>query len=186
MKQSFVNFMFREKKIIPTQEAINIPKIEENKKDEFDIEELILEDVKVKEEDNDVYELYFDGCSKGNPGFAGAGAVIYKNKKEIFAKTSFVGKKETNNTAEYTGLIIGLNEAAKRNIKNITVKGDSQLVIKQMKGQYRVKADNMKHLYETAKNLEKLFDNIHYTHVYREYNKRADELSNIALMQTMV
>ncbi len=179
MKQSFVNFMFREKKVKPIQESINIPKSDELKIQEFDTEEPNIEE-------KDVYELYFDGCSKGNPGFAGAGAVIYKNNQEIFAKASFVGKKETNNTAEYCGLIIGLTEAVKRNIKSITVKGDSQLVIKQMKGEYRVKADNMKHLHETAKNLEKLFDTIHYMHVYREYNKRADELSNIALMQTMI
>lgn len=173
MKQSFVNFMFREKKVIPT----------EKKQEASCPQEIIEEPHKPKD---DIYELYFDGCSKGNPGFAGAGAVIYKNKEEIFARAYFVGKKETNNTAEYSGLIVGLTEAAKRNIKNITVKGDSQLVIKQMKGQYKVKADNMKQLYETAKNLEKLFDNIHYIHVYREYNKRADELSNIALMQTFI
>ena len=190
MKQSFINFMFRGKKNNIIQETKTIEKEDKletllpNNNVEDNIEELVLE--KNKTEQQDVYEMYFDGCSKGNPGLAGAGAVIYKNNQEIFAKASFVGKKETNNTAEYSGLIVGLTEAAKRNIKNITVKGDSQLVIKQMKGQYKVKADNMKQLYETAKNLEKLFDNIHYIHVYREYNKRADELSNIALMQTFI
>ena len=131
--------------------------------------------------DGDEYVLFFDGCSKGNPGVAGAGAVIYKNDIEIYCSSVFVGKKETNNVAEYTGLISGLQEAVEQNIKNIIVKGDSLLVIKQMKGEYQVKAENMMHLYQKAKKLEKMFDSIAYTHVYREHNKRADALSNQAI-----
>ena len=71
---------------------------------------------------NDTYSLYFDGCSKGNPGKAGAGAVIYKNNMEIFSISIFVGEKETNNVAEYSGLVIGLKEAVKLSIKNLDVK----------------------------------------------------------------
>lgn len=127
------------------------------------------------------YKLQFDGCSKSNPGIAGAGAVIYKFNKEICYKTQFVGNNETNNVAEYTGLIIGLKEAIKLNIKSIYVEGDSLLVIKQMKGEYKVKSSNLINLYNEAKELEKQFEFILFSHIYRCQNKRADELSNLAI-----
>ena len=81
--------------------------------------------------DNDSasYTLFFDGCSKGNPGIAGAGAVLYKNQIEINAQSSFVGEKETNNVAEYHGLIMGMEIATSQGIKNLHVKGDSLLII---------------------------------------------------------
>ena len=130
----------------------------------------------------DTYKLYFDGCSKGNPGKAGAGAVIYKNNMEIFSISIFVGEKETNNVAEYTGLLIGLKEAVKLGIKDLVVNGDSQLVIKQMKGEYQVKAPNLIKLFTEAKQLEKEFEKITFNHVYRTENKRADQLSNEGLL----
>ena len=61
--------------------------------------------------------LYFDGCSKGNPGEAGAGAVIYQNGIEIWNSSIYVGSKESNNVAEYNGMIMGMTEAIARNIK---------------------------------------------------------------------
>ena len=128
------------------------------------------------------YVLFFDGCSKGNPGKAGCGAVIYENNVEIFSNAVFVGKKETNNYAEYMGLIVGLENAIIKNIKVLTVKGDSMLVIKQMNGLYKVKSPNLIPLFEFAKQLEAKFDKVTYIHVYRNNNKRADELSNIALL----
>jgi ribonuclease HI len=129
------------------------------------------------------YLLQFDGCSKGNPGKAGSGAVIYKNKIELWGKSLFVGNKNTNNEAEYTGLIIGLEEAIDMGIKNLCVEGDSLLVINQMTGKYKVKSENLILLYDQAKELEKKFDVIIYNHIYRHLNKRADELSNLALNQ---
>jgi len=134
---------------------------------------------------NDEFVLFFDGCSKGNPGLSGAGAVIYKNGIEIYNESVFVGTKETNNKAEYTGLIIGLNEAVKRNIKNLNVKGDSEFVIKQMKGEYKVKSPNIIESYQKAKKLEKQFHSIKFEHVYREHNKRADELSNEGMTKNL-
>jgi len=127
------------------------------------------------------YTLFFDGCSKGNPGPAGAGAVLYQGNTEIWAKSIFVGNNSTNNVAEYTGLIIGLHQAVNKNIKELVVKGDSMLVIKQMKGEYKVSSKDMQRLYENAKSFEKSFDKIVYEHVYREHNKRADQLSNEGL-----
>jgi ribonuclease HI len=131
----------------------------------------------------DNYVLFFDGCCKGNPGPGGAGAVLYKNGIEVWSDCSFVGKNVTNNIAEYTGLLLGLNQAAKVGIKNLTVNGDSQLAIKQMTGVYKVNSENLIELYKTAKQLEKLFDSISYNHVYRKDNKRADALSNDGLLK---
>jgi ribonuclease HI len=131
----------------------------------------------------DIYEMYFDGCSKGNPGLSGAGAVIYKNGDEIWANSYFVSDDATNNVAEYFGLIRGLKRAIKMDIQNMTVRGDSLLIIKQMTGQYQVKSENMIELYEIAKELEKQFNNVNYAHVYRKYNKRADYLSNEGLLK---
>ena len=125
-------------------------------------------------------ELFFDGCSKGNPGNAWAGAVIYQNGIEVYSKTLNLSI-QTNNVAEYNGLIIGLELAINNGIKELSVKGDSLLVIKQMKGEYKVKNKNLKILFERAKQLSLQFDKITFEHIYRENNKRADELSNIAL-----
>ena len=129
------------------------------------------------------FKLQFDGCSKSNPGLAGAGAVIYDNitNVEIWNGNEFIGTNITNNYAEYMGLIIGLKQAQEMNVKQLIVEGDSMLVIKQMKGEYKVKSLQLIELYNEAKSLEKGFDCIHYTHIYRNNNKRADELSNIAV-----
>jgi probable phosphoglycerate mutase len=128
------------------------------------------------------YILRFDGCSKGNPGLAGSGAVIYNNGVEIWSKSVFVGKHNTNNEAEYTGLLIGLEEAVNMGIETLHVEGDSLLVIKQMKGEYKVKSEKMLKLYTHAKNYEKLIKEVLYNHIYREKNIRADELSNFGLL----
>jgi len=127
------------------------------------------------------FKLQFDGCSKGNPGLAGAGAVIYQGSEEIWASSLFIGEKITNNHAEYTGLIIGLKQAIEMNIKVLMVEGDSMLVINQMTGLYQVKSQSLLNLYNKSKELESKFDEIYFTHIYRNKNSRADELSNIAI-----
>uniref|UniRef100_A0A6C0IJ94 RNase H type-1 domain-containing protein n=1 Tax=viral metagenome TaxID=1070528 RepID=A0A6C0IJ94_9ZZZZ len=131
---------------------------------------------------SDTHTLFFDGCSKGNPGKAGAGAVLYKNGNEFWSKAHYISNKQTNNYAEYMGLIIGLEEAVKQNIKHLIVNGDSLLVIKQMKGDYKVNSPNIIALYTKANDLAKCFINIEFNHVYRKDNKRADALSNEALL----
>ena len=140
----------------------------------------------VKNIENKVYTepafvMNFDGCSKGNPGLSGAGAVIYCFDDEIWSGSLFVGKKSTNNQSEYSGLIFGLQKAIDMNIKTLLVKGDSQLVINQMTGRYKCNSENIIELYERAKDLEKNFEKIYYLHVLRNLNKRADELSNEAI-----
>jgi len=127
------------------------------------------------------YSLKFDGCCKGNPGPAGAGAVIYKNNNEIASVYAFVGDKATNNIAEYHGLIIGLEKAHELGIKNLAVMGDSKLIIEQMKGEFKVSSQNIIGFYKRASGLSKLFDEITYEHVIRKENARADELANMGL-----
>jgi len=130
------------------------------------------------------YKLQFDGCSKGNPGLSGAGAVIYKNDIEIWSCTLFLGNNYTNNEAEYHGLLLGLHAAINElDIKEIEVEGDSMLVIKQMKKEYKVKSTNLINLHKEATLLSSEFKYITFTHIYRNNNKRADELSNIAIRE---
>jgi ribonuclease HI len=127
------------------------------------------------------YVLKFDGCSKGNPGIAGAGAVIYKDDEEIWCDCKFLGNKITNNESEYEGLLLGLIQSKKMDIQNLLIQGDSQLVIKQMKGEFKVKSPNLILLHETCMELTKTISVVNFQHIYRQHNIRADELSNIAV-----
>ena len=130
---------------------------------------------------HDEYVLFFDGCSKNNPGPSGAGAVLYHNGVEIWSTAVFVGHKETNNVAEYTGMIVGIKRAMEMGIRRLVVKGDSNMGVQQMNGKFRVNADHIKPLHATAKNIIRNFDSIQFVHVYRHLNQRADELSNMGL-----
>jgi len=143
----------------------------------------IVSNVQPNTLEKNTFILNFDGCSKGNPGLSGAGAVIYNNNIEVWAGYSFVDTSATNNQAEYTGLIIGLKYAVDNQIQDLLVQGDSQLVINQMTGKYKCNADKLVGLYKTAKALEKQIKNVQYAHVLRKFNARADELSNMAVQK---
>jgi len=132
--------------------------------------------------DDNNYIMNFDGCSKGNPGHAGIGAVIYKNNHEIWTNSKYIGNK-TNNQSEYTALICGLKGAINLKINKLIVFGDSQLVINQINGIYKVKNEALIPLYELVIQLKQSFTHIIFTHVYRNENKRADQLANIGLEQ---
>ena len=129
------------------------------------------------------YTLQFDGCSKKNPGLAGAGAVIYKDGKEIWSGYLFIGTNNTNNYAEYMGLIIGLQQAIELNIKTLHIEGDSLLVINQMIGKYKCNSPNLIELHKKTKELITNFDEIRFSHIFRNKNVRADELSNNAVIE---
>ena len=135
----------------------------------------------IKPTQQPMHTLYFDGCSKGNPGRAGAGAVLYDDVgSEVFAESVFVGYRATNNEAEYTGLILGLTEALKRGITTeLLVRGDSQLIVRQMQGKYKVNSPKLAPLHKCATTLASKFAKIDYEHVYRDKNQRADALSNV-------
>lgn len=128
--------------------------------------------------------MYFDGCSKGNPGLAGIGFVINENENgienEICNYGNFIGLK-TNNEAEYYALIEGLKEAINRNITELIVFGDSQLVIKQVKGEFKIKSDNLIPLHKRVIELKQQFKYINFVHVLRNKNKRADSLANLGV-----
>ncbi len=132
------------------------------------------------------YKLYFDGASRGNPGLAGAGAVMYEGNMEKYAVTAYVGDNATNNEAEYYGLIIGLQTCLEEGLVGaIQVVGDSQLVIRQMKGMYAVRHPRLVELHAAAQELVRRLVaggcKVVYEHVLRGENKRADELSNRAI-----
>jgi ribonuclease HI len=126
------------------------------------------------------YLLRFDGASKGNPGIAGAGAVLYENGKEIWCTSRYLGI-QTNNYAECFAVILGIDEACRRKIKDLEVEGDSMLVINQLKGKWKVNNKDLKNLYLSIQQTLKQFNNITYKHIYRNNNKRADELANIGV-----
>ncbi len=119
-----------------------------------------------------------DGGSRGNPGIAGAGAVLYgEDKTEIDRDGVFCGI-QTNNFAEYEGMICGLNVALKNNITDLEVYMDSKLIVEQMNGNWKVKNANIKPLFERAKNIVEQFNKISYHHVRREKNTVADSIAN--------
>ena len=129
--------------------------------------------------------IFTDGGARGNPGPAGAGAAIYKGDKEIGSVSKFLGK-QTNNWAEYEALRLALETAHKLLgspvTQQVTVKMDSELIVKQMKGEYRVKDPELKKQNERVRMLIlESFPKIEFVHVRREMNKRADELANDAM-----
>ena len=129
--------------------------------------------------------IFTDGGSRGNPGPAGAGAAIYKGDKEIGSVSKFLGV-QTNNWAEYEALVLALDTAHKLLgspvTSLVTVKMDSELIVKQMKGEYKVKDPELKKQHMKVKTLiYESFPKIEFVHVRREFNERADELANDAM-----
>jgi len=125
--------------------------------------------------------LFTDGAARGNPGPAGAGAVIVSPAGHIVAKVGKFLGDSTNNVAEYTGLILGLKRAKAMGIKELDVFSDSELVVKQLHGDYSVKAEHLKALHDEAKALLGAFPDVHVAHIPREENEAADEMSNRAI-----
>eukprot|EP00977_Amphora_coffeiformis_P001646 scaffold310_cov168-Amphora_coffeaeformis.AAC.41 len=136
-----------------------------------------------------MYSLEFDGGSRGNPsGAAGAGMVLYdtgpsgNEKREVWAGWCFLGEGEmTNNQAEYWGLIVGLEAALERGIRKIQCFGDSNLVVKHITGDYRVRNAKLLPLWKRTKELLQQFDSFEINHIRRHLNSRADALANLAM-----
>jgi ribonuclease HI len=125
--------------------------------------------------------LYTDGAARGNPGPAGAGAVIVNPDGHNVAKVGKFLGDSTNNVAEYMGLILGLRRARAMGIKELDVYSDSELLVKQLAGDYAVKAEHLKSLHEEAKALLGAFSTIQVRHIPREENAQADAMSNRAI-----
>ena len=124
---------------------------------------------------------YTDGASRGNPGQAGIGVAIYNEKNEKLKSISQYIGEATNNVAEYKALISALQASQELGAEEIEVFTDSELMVKQIKGEYRVKNEGLKPLFNEAKELIKTFTTVKVTHVRRELNKEADKLANIAI-----
>jgi len=129
--------------------------------------------------------MYADGGSRGNPGPAGCGAILYTLKGgeegEVIAEVSEYIGATTNNQAEYKAIIFGLQKAKDLGVKEIEVRLDSELAVKQINGQYRVKNPGLAKRFLEVKNLLHSFDRATFSHVYREQNKEADALVNKAI-----
>ena len=125
-----------------------------------------------------------DGGSRGNPGPASSGVVIRSPRGEIVARLKKYIGRTTNNVAEYYGLIAALDYAQSKSIRALRIESDSELLVKQMRGQYKVKSSDLKPLYERAKKMSQSFAAFRIDHVYREQNKEADALANEALDET--
>lgn len=122
-------------------------------------------------------EVFIDGASKGNPGESGFGIVIKINDK-IYKKTGGYIGKTTNNVAEYISLIFALIECIPFRKEKIIIKSDSQLLVNQMKGSYKVKEPQLKILNFIAIRLLERYNNIEIVHIPREENKLSDEIAN--------
>lgn len=126
--------------------------------------------------------VYTDGGSRGNPGVAGSGSVVYDETGATLAEIAYVvGQKSSNNVAEYHGLLRGLEAARDLGASEVDVYMDSKLVVEQMSGRWKIKHPDMKKLALDARDLAAVFNSVTYTWVPRAKNKKADELSNVAM-----
>jgi ribonuclease HI len=132
--------------------------------------------------DDECHLLQFDGLSNPNPGESTAGAVLFSpiERKPVFERGAYMGNA-TNNQAEYTGLLIGLKGAIKFGVKNILIEGDSQLVIFQTEGKWKVTNETLKSIHDEIKALLDQFDYIGIRHIPRENNTYADKITNDVL-----
>ena len=123
----------------------------------------------------------FDGASRGNPGPCGVGYVIKRNNSIIDQGDHFVSKKNTNNYAEYCGLVLALKKCNQLKIRNAIVMGDSNLIIKQMNNEYNVESANLIPLHDAATREISGMNYIRFVHIPRNENEEADKLANLAL-----
>ncbi|MDP8216459.1 MAG: ribonuclease HI family protein [Candidatus Kaelpia imicola] len=123
------------------------------------------------------FRLYSDGSSRGNPGPAGVGVVIKDSHGVILKELSLPIGSSTNNVAEYLALIVGLTEALLLGIDDLKVFLDSELLVKQVKGEYKTKKEHLKPLLVNIKYLLNNFESIEFNHILREENREADKLA---------
>jgi ribonuclease HI len=125
--------------------------------------------------------LQFDGGSRGNPGPAGIGVVVQAaDGTPLVTLGRYIGRA-TNNVAEYRALITALERARELGAKRVQIRGDSELIIKQMRGEYRVKHPDMRVLYDQARELVRGFEDVKIEHNLRHKNALADKLANLAM-----
>ena len=134
---------------------------------------------------NLLLNIYTDGACRGNPGYGGAGVVLTDEKGNIVGTTrEFLGLC-TNNLAEYRALIIGLEEALRRHCRQLHIFLDSELLVNQIKGTYRVKNNKLKILMGDVRRLLASFDGYIVEHIERNQNRTADRLANQAIDEVL-
>lgn len=124
---------------------------------------------------------YTDGASRGNPGPAALGVYFVTLKGAVLAQIAEPLGEQTNNYAEYMAVIRALQEAHKQNVEVLHLRSDSQLMVRQMLGEYKVKAPGILPLYLRCQELVSKISKVRFEHVRREFNKEADRLANMAL-----
>jgi ribonuclease HI len=125
--------------------------------------------------------LFTDGGARGNPGPAAYGFVLESEDGTVLAAEGAAIGTATNNVAEYSGLIAGLQKAVELDVPQVEVVSDSELMVKQMRGEYRVKNEALRELYDEATALARRVGKVEYRHVKRAHNELADKLVNDAL-----
>jgi ribonuclease HI len=130
------------------------------------------------------HRVNIDGGSRGNPGPASYGVVIRNPRGETVAQLKKYIGRMTNNVAEYYGLIAALDYAQSHGIRALRIESDSELLVQQMRGRYKVKSADLLPLFERAKKMSQSFESFRIDHVYREQNREADALANEALDET--
>jgi ribonuclease HI len=130
------------------------------------------------------YQANIDGGSRGNPGPAAYGVVVRDARGEVVARLKKYIGQNTNNVAEYFGLIAALDYAESHGIRALRIESDSELLVKQMRGQYKVKSADLRPLFERARKMAQGLESFRIDHVYREQNREADALANQALDET--
>jgi len=129
---------------------------------------------------NKIYTSYTDGGARGNPGPAAIGGIIMQNNKKIAEFSEFIGSN-TNNQAEYLALLKSLRLARENNIEHILCYLDSELVVNQLNGLYKVKNEKLIVIFEKVKSIMGKFKEVKFAHIPREKNAKADSLVNKAL-----
>ncbi len=131
----------------------------------------------------DKLTIYIDGCSKGNPGDAASAAVLYDENGEALHEAARYLGKATNNVAEYNALLLALEKAALFSVKEIQIFSDSQLLVRQYNGQYKIKNRALQALSIKVRKLVSNFDKVVITHITRDKNEEADALVNKAVKE---
>jgi len=138
-----------------------------------------------EEQDEKTLVVNVDGGARGNPGPAGYGVVVEdESGKRIDSLSEYLGA-QTNNFAEYSGLLAALEYGLKHGYRSIKVRSDSELLVKQIKGEYKVRSEALIAIYGEAKDLIRKYKSFQIRHVYREQNREADRLANLAMDKGM-
>ena len=125
--------------------------------------------------------IYTDGACRGNPGDSSTGLVVYDQSGGFIYEEATLLGKQTNNLAEYSAVLRALKLCNENKVQSLILKSDSQLLVKQLQGLYKVKSANIIPIYKESFELKKNIPSVKFIHVFREQNKRADELANLIL-----